>query len=80
VIDNRSGISGLKFQAFVGFGVLGYDNEVSPYLKSKYSNEPNRIMELVQDRESFRKLLIYNGIDSLMEFRLALRQMEEIGI
>jgi len=80
VIDNRTGISGLKFQAFVGFGVLGYDNEVAPYLKSKYSNELNRIMELVQDRESFRKLLIYNGIDSLLEFRLALRQMEEIGI
>lgn len=80
ILDNRMGVTGLKFQTYVNFGLLGYDEEVVPYLKSKDSNTPNRIMELVNNPEEFRKLLIYNGIDSLMEFRLALKQMKEIGI
>jgi len=79
VLDNRTGITGLKFQSYVQFGVIGYENAVSPYLKSKYTNIPNRIMELTKDRESFNQLLLYNGIDSLLEFRLALKQMKEIG-
>ena len=80
ILDNRPGITSLKFQAYVRFGVLGYDEEVDPYLKAKSSNEVNRIMELVNSPEGFRKLMLYNGIDSLMEYRLALKQMEELGI
>jgi uracil-DNA glycosylase family 4 len=80
ILDNRPGITSLKFQAYVRFGVLGYDEEVDPYLKAKSSNEVNRIMELVNSPEGFRKLMLYNGIDSLMEYRLALKQMKELGI
>lgn len=78
ILDNRPGITGLKFQSYVRFGVLGYDEDVSPFLKSPDSNTPNRIMELVRDKRSFRKLLLYNGIDSLMTYRLALLQMMEL--
>ncbi len=78
ILDNRPGITGLKFQAYVQFGVLGYEEEVESYLKSKDSNTPNRIMELTRDKESFWKLLLYNGYDSLLEYRLALKQMMEI--
>ena len=77
ILDNRPGITGLKFQSYVQFGVLGYDESVSLYLKSPDSNTPNRIMELVNDRRSFDRLLLYNGIDSLMTYRLALLQMIE---
>jgi uracil-DNA glycosylase family 4 len=80
ILDNRPGITGLKFQAFIRYGVLGYEDEISPYLKAPDSNSVNRIMELVNDPEGFRKLRIYNGIDSLMEYRLALDQMKEIGM
>ena len=80
ILDNRPGITGLKFQAYVRFGVIGYDEQVNPYLKAKSPNEVNRIMELVNSEEGFRKLRLYNGIDSLMEFRLAMKQMEELGI
>ena len=74
IIDNRFGITGLKFQSYVQFGVLGYDDDVAPYLKAKDSNSVNRIMELVETKEGMRKLLLYNGIDSLMEYRLAILQ------
>ncbi len=80
ILDNRPGITGLKFQAYVRFGVIGYDEQVDPYLKAKSPNEVNRIMELVNSPEGFRKLMLYNGIDSLMEYRLTMKQMEELGI
>ena len=76
ILDNRPGVTGLKFQAYVRFGVLGYDKFVEPYIKSPDSNTPNRIAELVKHKEAFRKLLIYNGIDSLLEYRLAQIQMK----
>jgi hypothetical protein len=74
IIDNRFGVTGLKFQSYVRFGVLGYDDDVAPYLKAKDSNSVNRIMELAETKEGMRKLLLYNGIDSLMEYRLAVLQ------
>ncbi len=78
VLDNRPGITGLKFQSYVRFGLMSYEAEVAPYLKSPSSNTPNRVLELVEDRTLFEKLLLYNGIDALMTYRLALVQMEEM--
>jgi len=80
ILDNRPNITGLKFQSYVRFGVPNYDEDVSSFLKSPHSNIPNKIKELIQDKDSFRKLLLYNGIDSLMTYRLAKLQKEEIGI
>jgi DNA polymerase I-like protein with 3'-5' exonuclease and polymerase domains len=80
ILDNRPGITGLKFQSYVQFGVLGYDDDAAPYLKSSDSYGVNRIMELISTKEGFRKLLLYNGIDSLMTYRLALPQMEVLRI
>jgi uracil-DNA glycosylase family 4 len=80
ILDNRPGITGLKFQSYVKLGTPRYDDEIAAYLKSPDANTPNRIMELVKDREGFRKLLLYNGIDSLVTFRLASLQMRELGL
>lgn len=80
ILDNRPGITSLKFQSYVRFGVVGYDDAVAPYLRSADSNQPNRIMELVKRKSSFHQLLLYNGMDSLMTFKLAKKQMEEVGI
>lgn len=81
VLDNRSGITGLKFQTYIRFGLLDYSSHISPYLESseeekkKYGgNGFNRIFECPR-----KDLLIYNGIDSLVEFRLAIKQMEELN-
>lgn len=79
VLDNRPGITGLKFQSYVRFGLLGYERAVEAYLRSPDSNTPNRATELLQSPALLRELLLYNGIDALMEYRLAQIQMAELG-
>jgi len=77
VLDNRPGITGLKFQSYVRFGVLGYDDDVVAYLKSPGTNTPNDIKTLARDKAGMRRLLLYNGLDAILEYRLALLQIEE---
>lgn len=69
VIDNREGITGLKFQAFVNFGMPNYNHHIEPLLKSKHPNVPNRIKEV-----DLRDLLLYCGLDSLLEYKVMTRQ------
>lgn len=67
VLDNRSGITSLKFQAFVRLGVEDYDSHIKPYLKSKGGgNDKNRI-HLV----SMQDLLTYCGLDALLEYKVS---------
>lgn len=75
VLDNRGGISSLKFQAYVNFGVIDYDSEISHYLKGgdKDSNSFNRVNDA-----PIEKLLIYCGMDSLFGYRLTLLQQKQI--
>lgn len=73
IIDNRPGIAGLKFQSYVRFGIIDYDSDVEPYLKSiedKNGNSHNRIMELLETEEGTKKLLTYCAWDSILEYRL----------
>ena len=81
VVDNRPGICGLKHQAFVNFGVPSYDTNIEPYLKSRDPRNPaalNRIAEFIE-KYGEDELLIYNGIDALVAYRLAQKQMEQLG-
>jgi len=83
VLDNRSGITGLKFQTYVNFGVVDYDSEINPYLKAKdekNGNSLNRVNELIESTNGRKKLLAYCGLDSLFEYKLAMKQMKEIGV
>ena len=73
VLDNRRGVTGLKFQAFVRFGQPSYNDYIEPYLKQKNSNKPNRIREA-----DLGKLLLYGGLDALLQYKLAEQQMEEL--
>lgn len=74
LLDFREGISGLKFQTFVNFGIEAYDNVVEQYFKgAKDSNSPNRIKEC-----DLRSLLLYNGLDSLFEYMLAQKHAQPL--
>lgn len=75
VLDNRPGITGLKFQAFIKLGVDSYNDHIEGLLKGKTPNKPNQIREI-----DLEELLQYNGMDSLLEYHVALKQMEEMGI
>ncbi len=74
-IDSRRGTKSLKFQAFVHLGQEDYDSDIKPYLHSSNSNTPNRIREVSLD-----KLLLYNGLDSLLTYKLAEMQMKQVGV
>lgn len=82
VMDNRQGITSLKFQAFVQLGENSYDTVVEPYLKGKdpkNANSMNRVLEmhaLGLDPE----LLKYCALDALFEHRLGLVQMKQLGM
>lgn len=78
LIDNRTGVTSLKFQAFVMFGVPDYESEVSSYLSSKEdgANAMNQILEFIKTREGTKTLLTYNAWDAIHEYRLARKQME----
>ena len=65
VMDNRRGVTGLKFQVFAWLGYGSYNDHIEPFFKSKGSNEQNRINEIDK-----RQLLLYCGLDSLLEFKL----------
>jgi DNA polymerase len=81
VVDNRVGICGLKLQAFLNFGILSWSDLIDPYLRAideKDPASPNRIYEFIE-RYGEDECLIYCGLDSLISFRLAMKQMAFIN-
>ncbi len=75
LIDTRSGITSLKFQSLVLLGMADYDTDVKPYLKSDGANVKNKIREV-----ELQTLLLYNGLDALLEYKVAKIQMNQLGI
>ncbi len=72
ILDYRPSITSLEFQSFVHLGVQPYDKHIKPYLKSTGENRFNRIREL-----DLKDLLAYNALDSLLTYKLAMKQMKE---
>ena len=68
VLDNREKVCSIKFQGFVFTGLGDYNSHLDYLLKSvdDSANGFNRIREIPE-----RDLLLYNGIDSLVEYRVA---------
>ena len=80
ILDNRPGITGLKFQTYVNFGVADYDSNINPYLISDPklgANAFNSIQKLLTEGKG-DELLKYNALDSLFGYKLTKRQMELI--
>jgi len=82
VIDNRTGITSVKFQTYVNFGVSDYNSHIAPYLeapsrarKVEGSHAFNQISKIDTD-----DLLLYNGLDSLYELILAEKQMAQLDL
>ena len=88
VLDNRPGITSIKFQTYLRYGIAKYNSSVEKYLTSgedKDSNTRNKGEE--KDSNAFNKidecdqlsLLKYCGLDSLFEYITAIRQMGEMA-
>jgi hypothetical protein len=69
-LDNRPGITSIKFQSYVLLGQPSYDDHLQHLLKSSGSNEINRAATEID----LEDLLVYNGLDSLLEYEVAVRQ------
>jgi len=59
VLDNRPGITGLKIQTYLNFGVKGYEEDVSEYLKadSKNSNSVNGLENAMKSNNIRQKFI-----------------------
>lgn len=82
VLDNRPGISGLKFQIYINYGIVGYDAAIEPFLYAvdpKDGNSMNRIDEAIK-KLGEDEVLTYCGLDSLFCRRLAVSQSWHMGI
>ena len=75
VLDNRPGITSVKFQSFVRFGIPDYAAGVKPYLQSTDERGFNTI-----DRCPTSDLLTYNGLDAVLEFMIMEQQREAMGV
>ncbi|RLC88855.1 MAG: hypothetical protein DRJ03_01045 [Chloroflexi bacterium] len=60
VLDSRKYYSGLKYQAYIHFGVDGYEDEIEPLMKKTH---PGTYFNLL-DTVPLEKLLMYVGLDS----------------
>lgn len=74
-LDQRPGITSLKFQAYLRLGIQSYNDHIEEWLRAKKGTKVNRILEEV----NLKDLLLYNGLDALYEWEVALRQMKEQG-
>jgi len=71
VLDNSPKVTSIKFQSFVLLGAESYDDHITPFLKSTKNSRFNRIDEL-----DLKDLLLYNGLDSLLDYKVAIKQMK----
>jgi len=76
-LDNNTGVTGLKYQVKKRYGIDNYSALVDGYLKAPgkkpSSHAFNRIEECPID-----DLLLYNGLDSLFNYRLYKDQLNEV--
>lgn len=80
ILDNRKGVSGLKFQAYVNDGIIDYSSHLDKYMDAddgEDSKDANAINKLAQAPAS--EVLLYGGIDALLGRRYSLIQMQKIN-
>ncbi len=80
ILDNRKLTTGLKFQTYVRYGVISYDDKVKPFItglrKGENEKDGNRFN---RNKEApIEDILYYNGQDSMFEYRLMQDQQQEI--
>ena len=80
VLDQRKGVCGLKFQAYVKTGVTDYSSGISPYLKpttgSKKWLGDNAVNTIRQAPPA--EVMKYCGLDCLNTYALAVEQCKEL--
>jgi len=81
ILDNRRGITNLKFQTYVNFGISDYSSDIEQYLSGvgDSSNAFNTVKQLVEMPNGKDRLLKYCALDAVYEYRLAKLQQKLIN-
>jgi DNA polymerase I-like protein with 3'-5' exonuclease and polymerase domains len=74
VITNRRSATSIKWQALAYYGRVDYDSAAHPFLKSLTEKDGNSFNQI--HKAPRKTLLLYNGVDTIFEFRRAIDQME----
>lgn len=72
VLDNRQGICGLKFQAFVNLGASAYDEAIEEFIRAHGTSQLN----LLKSEVDLKTLLTYGGTDAVVTYFTAQRQRQ----
>lgn len=78
MLDNRRGITGLKHQIAVRWGLYGYEKGMSQYITSAIENDPHSMNRMHE--APIPALLLYNGTDAYWTMQLYLLQIKEVPI
>jgi len=78
VQDNRSGITSIKFQGCVRYGVMDYASHMRKWLETPKKLGANAMNDI--ENAPLDQLLVYCGCDSLLEFWLLEDQLREMGV
>lgn len=78
IMDNRPGITSIKFQAYVQLGIVEYDAKIRPFIEAKYANDINRIDELASTAVGMNMLMEYCAYDAIYEYRVAMLQIKKM--
>jgi len=75
VVDNRTGVAGLKYQTYIRYGVRNYDSHISSFLKSEEesANGFNNVKDAPPDQ-----VLMYCGLDTIYTYMLAFDLVKEL--
>lgn len=76
VLDNREGTTGLKFQIYVNWGIVGYDDRIKPFLTS-HSKDGNAFNNI--KKAPINEVLLYCGVDAKYTHKLWKKQQKEIS-
>lgn len=75
ILDNRPGITGLEFSSFVNLGFNPHSGQIDPFLGKDGGSGVNKWRDI-----NWKSLLLYCGLDSLLEYEIARIQMKTFGI
>ena len=82
-LDNRKGVTGLKFQTYVNFGITDYDSDIHKFLSAtdEYlgANSINKIEDFIS-QYGVHSLLDYNGMDSTVGLELARKHIKALRL
>lgn len=80
LIDPRTSFTGLKFQAYVNFGVADWSPDFAEFKKSKTTNSKNNIEEIMRRPGGEEAVLKYCAMDSALQFALFMKQRKKVNM